>query len=207
MRITVAGMGYVGLANAVLLSQHNAVTALDVVAEKVALLNKRQSPIQDTEIQDYLSNKILNLKATLDKEEAYANAEYVIVATPTNYDPKSNYFDTSSVESVIQDVATFNPSACIIIKSTVPVGFTKQISAQHSNLKIIFSQSFCAKAKPCTTTFIPAASSLARAANTQKPSPHCCKKGQSSKKFPHYLLIAPKRKPSSYFPTPTWPCA
>src|SRR5574344_2811417 len=128
MNITIVGTGYVGLANAVLLAQHNQVTALDVIPEKVEQLHNRQSPIEDAEIQDYLANKPLNLTATLDKHAAYAKADFVLVATPTNYDPKNNYFDTSSVEAVVRDVAAINPKATVIIKSTVPVGFTEKLT-------------------------------------------------------------------------------
>lgn len=147
MNITVVGTGYVGLANAVLLAQHNRVMALDLDAEKVNCINHGISPIEDAEIQEYLKNKNLDLKASIDKQEAYASADYVIVATPTNYDPQSNYFDTSSVESVIADVQTWSPAATVIVKSTVPVGFTKKISSKFSELKIIFSPEFLREGK------------------------------------------------------------
>ena len=201
MKIAVAGTGYVGLSIATLLSQHHQVVAVDVIPEKVELINNRKSPIQDDYIEKYLTEKELNLKATTDGAEAYKDADFVVIATPTNYDPVRNYFDTSHVEEVIELVKEVNPDAIMVIKSTIPVGYSENIRKKMNCDNIIFAPEFRREARPSTTTSTLAASSwadpMATNASTRQPtsSQPCCRREPSSRTSTPSSWDSPRQRP------------
>lgn len=190
MKIAVAGTGYVGLSISVLLAQHNEVWPVDIVPEKVAMLASGKSPISDKEIEQYLAERTLDLHPTTDAAAAYTGADIIVVSTPTNYDPKTNYFDTSSVENVLELVGQYAPEALVVIKSTVPVGYTRSVREKFHNPNIIFSPNFCGKAMRCMITCTPAGSWWAYRKGTRRwrsgrtPLPGCCSRGPSSKRSP-----------------------
>ena len=184
MKIAVVGTGYVGLSNAVLLSQNNEVYALDIIKEKVDLINKRVSPIRDAEIEDYFKNKKLNLTATLNKEEAYKDAKFVIIATPTDYDTKQNFFDTSSVDSTIKDIEKYNKDAIIIIKSTVPVGYTQEQREKYPDLRIMFSPEFLREGKALYDNLYPSRIVISEHSKEAKVFSELLKEGAIKKDVP-----------------------
>ena len=212
LKIAVAGTGYVGLSLAVLLAQHHQVTAVDIVPEKVELINNKKSPIQDDYIEKYLAEKELDLTATLDAKEAYSDADFVVIAAPTNYDSKKNFFDTSAVEAVIKLVIEYNPEAIMVIKSTIPVGFTASVREKYHCDNIIFSPEFLRESKALYDNLYPSRIIVgtdvenARLVKAAHILLNCFRKAQSRKTLIRCLWDSLRLRLLSCLPIPIWLC-
>lgn len=211
MKIAIAGTGYVGLSNAILLAQHHEVTAVDVIPEKVDMVNRRESPIADAYIEDYLKHKNLSLTATLDGDSAYREAELIIIAAPTNYDDVTGHFDTRAVESILSQIQRVKSRALVVIKSTIPIGYTQKISERYPTLSILFAPEFLREGKALYDNLYPSRiivgipkgkESLLSGARLLRPS---CRRGPLRRRFLCSLRGLRKRSPSSSFPIHSWP--